>query len=377
MLIEPARTTRARCSCSPSKTVAGSSAWPVTAPRIVRQATRKALPRCRHRRSARRPRSDRGRRLGRRDRDAPLPHERPAPLRPPAQLPGRAAGRRRRDLLVQPNVRAGHDGGRRAGDCAARLPASAAGATSLAASSAPQGAPIDDAWKLSVGADLALPEVEGRRSVRVRVINAYLRRLRATAEHDHAVAGAFTAVIGMLERPAHVLRAAIALRVARSPRRFPSPSASKACACANCVSAGCAAAARGRAARRHGGRRLPARQPGSSADWAAAARRHRPALARCGLGRPRVRSRDLAGRGLQSVAAHARFVSRALDALGIERALSWPTTSAGPGASLGQPLSPIGSPARSCLAPARFPDIAGTRSRGSGAPRTPASCSWP
>jgi 2-polyprenyl-6-methoxyphenol hydroxylase-like FAD-dependent oxidoreductase len=78
--------------------------------------------------------------------------------------------------------------------------------------------PIDHAWGLSVGADLALPEVEGRRSVRVRLTNAYLRRLRATAEHDPAVARAFSAVVGMLERPPHVLRPAIAVRVARGPR---------------------------------------------------------------------------------------------------------------------------------------------------------------
>jgi 2-polyprenyl-6-methoxyphenol hydroxylase-like FAD-dependent oxidoreductase len=78
--------------------------------------------------------------------------------------------------------------------------------------------PIGHAWDLSVGADLALPEVQGRRSARVRLINAYLRRLRATAEHDLAVAAAFSAVVAMLEPPAHVLRPAIALRVARGPR---------------------------------------------------------------------------------------------------------------------------------------------------------------
>jgi 2-polyprenyl-6-methoxyphenol hydroxylase-like FAD-dependent oxidoreductase len=79
------------------------------------------------------------------------------------------------------------------------------------------GVPIDHAWQLSVGADLALPEIHGRRSARVRAVNAYLRRLRATAEHDAAVAGAFIAVVGMREPPRHVLRPAIAVRVARGP----------------------------------------------------------------------------------------------------------------------------------------------------------------
>ena len=80
--------------------------------------------------------------------------------------------------------------------------------------------PIGDAWELSVGADLALPEVNGRRPARVRLINAYLRRLRATAEHDPTVAAAFIAVVGMLQRPPYVLRPAIACRVARGPRRL-------------------------------------------------------------------------------------------------------------------------------------------------------------
>ena len=78
--------------------------------------------------------------------------------------------------------------------------------------------PVDHAWELSVGADLALPEIEGTRSARVRLVNAYLRRLRARAEHDPAVADALIAVVGMIERPPHVLRPAIAVRVARGPR---------------------------------------------------------------------------------------------------------------------------------------------------------------
>jgi pimeloyl-ACP methyl ester carboxylesterase/2-polyprenyl-6-methoxyphenol hydroxylase-like FAD-dependent oxidoreductase len=181
-------------------------------------------------------------------------------------------------------------------------------------------ASIDDAWKLSVGADLALPEVEGRRPVRVRVINAYLRRLRATAEHDQAVAGAFSAVVGMLERPAHVLRPAIAVRVARGPRSTSWSEHGDGVRLGElCVD----------------GLHTPLREagppeateavvflhgnPGSSADWA-------PLLAATGR-RWRAVAWDAPGFGhatsqvevRQSVAAHADFVGRALDALGIER----------------------------------------------------------
>src|SRR5829696_6991642 len=91
-------------------------------------------------------------------------------------------------------------------------------------------APVDRAWALSIGADLALHEVKGRRPLRVRLINAYLRRLRARAEHDPAVAAAFAAVVGMREPPGHVLSPAV---LARSMR-----SGSSACTSSRTTSAG-------------------------------------------------------------------------------------------------------------------------------------------
>ena len=77
----------------------------------------------------------------------------------------------------------------------------------------------DDAWRLSTGADLALPEVRGRRPLAVRAVNRYMRRLHAVAEHDPVAAAAFAAVVTMHERPSHVLRPALALRVAAGGRR--------------------------------------------------------------------------------------------------------------------------------------------------------------
>jgi 2-polyprenyl-6-methoxyphenol hydroxylase-like FAD-dependent oxidoreductase len=78
---------------------------------------------------------------------------------------------------------------------------------------------VDHAWKMAVGADLALPEVKGHRPAEVRAINAYLARLQRVATHDGVVAEAFMRTIGMLEPPHHVLRPAIALRVLRGGRR--------------------------------------------------------------------------------------------------------------------------------------------------------------
>ncbi|MDQ3978346.1 MAG: hypothetical protein M3314_02175 [Actinomycetota bacterium] len=78
--------------------------------------------------------------------------------------------------------------------------------------------PVDQAWKMAVGADLALPEVEGRRSLEVRIANAYMRRLLVVAEHDGAVATGFMRVMGMLDPLPRLLRPAIALRVLRKTR---------------------------------------------------------------------------------------------------------------------------------------------------------------
>lgn len=72
---------------------------------------------------------------------------------------------------------------------------------------------IVPAWKMAVGADLALPEVDGHRSLEVRTVNAYMRRLLAAAEHDAAVATAFIRVTGLLDPVPRLLRPAIALRV--------------------------------------------------------------------------------------------------------------------------------------------------------------------
>ncbi len=181
-------------------------------------------------------------------------------------------------------------------------------------------APIDHAWTLSTGADLALPVVEARRPLRVRILNAYLRRLQATAEADPVVAGAFIAVVGMREPPPALLRPAIARRVLRGPRATAWREEVEGVR---------------RSELRVGGVRTPLREagppdareavvflhgnPGSGADW-------EPLLAAVGR-RARAVAWDAPGFGraqapdgfAQSVDAHGAFVGRALDALGIER----------------------------------------------------------
>ena len=75
------------------------------------------------------------------------------------------------------------------------------------------------AWRTAVGSDLALPEVEGRRTYASKVTNAYIERVLTTAESDPWVLEQFLLVIGMLEPPSRLMRPAMMLRVARSQRR--------------------------------------------------------------------------------------------------------------------------------------------------------------
>ncbi|MFB1295999.1 FAD-dependent oxidoreductase [Mycobacterium sp. pW049] len=60
---------------------------------------------------------------------------------------------------------------------------------------------IKVAWRTAVGSDLALPEVDGRRTVATKLTNAYLDRVLSAGETDPWVCQKFQRVTGMLEPP--------------------------------------------------------------------------------------------------------------------------------------------------------------------------------
>ena len=66
------------------------------------------------------------------------------------------------------------------------------------------------------GGDLAFPGVQGRRTVKVRLLSAYLARLHAAAAHDARLASAFIRVAGLVAPPQSLLRPGVALRVLRN-----------------------------------------------------------------------------------------------------------------------------------------------------------------
>ncbi|MEA2193479.1 MAG: hypothetical protein QOI73_3600 [Solirubrobacteraceae bacterium] len=79
--------------------------------------------------------------------------------------------------------------------------------------------PVDHAWKLSTGADLAMPEIDAVAPLPDRVIGRYMERLIAAAGQDEVVAAAFFEVTGMIAPVTKLLSPAIARRVLRAAMR--------------------------------------------------------------------------------------------------------------------------------------------------------------
>jgi 2-polyprenyl-6-methoxyphenol hydroxylase-like FAD-dependent oxidoreductase len=74
---------------------------------------------------------------------------------------------------------------------------------------------IDTPWEISAGGDLAWPGVEGRRTTKIQVGNAYLGRLQHAALKDPKVTEGFMRVVGLLDPPDALMRPKMMFRVLR------------------------------------------------------------------------------------------------------------------------------------------------------------------
>lgn len=77
------------------------------------------------------------------------------------------------------------------------------------------------AWQTAVGADLALPEVDGPRPLSMRLSNAFMDWVLTAAETDPLVALQIHRVTSMIDPPSRLLRPGFLARVARRGRERP------------------------------------------------------------------------------------------------------------------------------------------------------------
>jgi 2-polyprenyl-6-methoxyphenol hydroxylase-like FAD-dependent oxidoreductase len=78
---------------------------------------------------------------------------------------------------------------------------------------------IDGPWSISAGTDLRFTGVPGRRTAKVRLVNAYVPRLHAAARTDPALGNAFLRVLNLVDQPSRLLRPAVVTAVLRGSGR--------------------------------------------------------------------------------------------------------------------------------------------------------------
>jgi 2-polyprenyl-6-methoxyphenol hydroxylase-like FAD-dependent oxidoreductase len=72
---------------------------------------------------------------------------------------------------------------------------------------------IDIPWDIAVGGDLAFPAVEGRRTLKIRILNAYMRKVLRATEVDPAVTLAFLQTINLTHPPHRLFAPGLLRRV--------------------------------------------------------------------------------------------------------------------------------------------------------------------
>jgi len=72
---------------------------------------------------------------------------------------------------------------------------------------------IDAPWEMTHTVDLSFPEVPGRRTLKVRIGQAYLKRVQAAATRDGSVTAAYMRAAGMVDPPDALMRPGFMLKV--------------------------------------------------------------------------------------------------------------------------------------------------------------------
>jgi 2-polyprenyl-6-methoxyphenol hydroxylase-like FAD-dependent oxidoreductase len=78
--------------------------------------------------------------------------------------------------------------------------------------------PIGQAWQLTVGGDLSLPEIEGTPPLATRLFNGYIDRVLTSAEHDIAAFEQFARVAWLVDSPTKLLRPSMIRRAIAAKR---------------------------------------------------------------------------------------------------------------------------------------------------------------
>lgn len=78
-------------------------------------------------------------------------------------------------------------------------------------------------WDMSAGGDLGFPGVEGRRTLKVRMGNAYIPRLQSAAVTDGTLSKAFLRTAGLVDPPQALMRPSVISRVLRGAKRARKP----------------------------------------------------------------------------------------------------------------------------------------------------------
>ena len=72
---------------------------------------------------------------------------------------------------------------------------------------------IDAPWEMTNTVDLSFPDVEGKRSLKVRIGQAFLSRVQIAATRDGTVAAAYMRAAGLVESPESLMRPTLLLRI--------------------------------------------------------------------------------------------------------------------------------------------------------------------